>query len=262
MLCYHAYMQYTHNMKTLYEHQVRRGSSKLVIFVHGFAGSPFQFDEFIQVVDEHQFDYVTIWVPGHGGTTKDFAAVTTKDWLYAATEVIQDNRAHYETIVVVAHSMGCLLTMQALQTLPIEGLIFWAPAIRTALSVKQLGTSIEIVFKKPDQLDPFVKRNASRMGVPVPTLLEAPLWTPRLISFLSIMARTRKYVATINCPVLVIASRNDETVPYSVLPVFQKKVKPELLSVLSLTQSTHAFFDDSEILLVQDATRSFLKQFK
>lgn len=249
-------------MKTIYEQQIRRGSSQLVIFVHGFAGSPFQFDEFIQVVDDYQFDYVTIWVPGHGGTTKDFAAATTNDWLYAATEVIQDNRDRYSTIIVVAHSMGCLLTMQAQQTLPIEGLIFWAPAIRTALSVKQLGTSIEIVFKKPDQLDPFVKRNASRMGVPVPTLLEVPLWTPRLISFLRIMAKTRKYVSAINCPVLVIASRNDETVPYSILPVFQKKVKPELLSVLSLSQSTHAFFDDSEIPLVQDATRSFLKQFK
>lgn len=249
-------------MKTIYEHQIRRGSSQLVIFVHGFAGSPFQFDEFIQVVDEYSYDYVTIWVPGHGGTTKDFAAVTTNDWLYAATEVIQDNRKQYQTIIVVAHSMGCLLTMQALQSLPIEGLIFWAPAIRTSLSVKQLGTSLEIIFKKPDQLDPFVKRNASRMGVPVPTLLEAPLWTPRLISFLSIMARTRKYVSTINCPLLVIASRNDETVPYSVLPIFQKKVKPELLTVLSLTKSTHAFFEDTEIPFVQAATRSFLKQFK
>ena len=248
-------------MKINYAHQVYRESSRLIIFIHGFAGSPYQFEEFFPLVDELGFDYCSIWVPGHGGTTYDFATATSKQWLACAKEVISEHRDHYKTIVVIAHSMGCLLTMHALQGLSVEGAVFWAPAISTSLSPKQIGSSIEIIFKKPEHQSEVTQVSLAKMGVPVPTLLEAPLWTPSMVNFLKIMVSGRKLVATMKCPTLVISSRSDETVPYRVVKMFEKRMNPDLLRVLSLNDSTHAYFLPHEWPLVESYTRAFLLRF-
>ena len=248
-------------MNIKYAHQVYRQSKRLAIFIHGFAGSPYQFEEFFPLMDELQFDYCSIWVPGHGGTTKDFAAATSAQWLACAKDVIQEHRSRYETMVIIAHSMGCLLTLHALQTLSVEGLVFWAPAISTSLSAKQIGSSIEIVFKKPADQSDITKVSLAKMGVPVPTLLEAPLWTPSMVNFLKIMVSARKLVPTITCPTLVISSRNDETVPYRVVKMFEQRMNQNLLRVLSLNDSTHAYFLPHEWQLVASYTRAFLLRY-
>lgn len=248
-------------MDIRYQHQVYRDSSRLVIFIHGFAGAPQQFEDFFPIVDSFHYDYCSIWVPGHGGTTLDFAKTNAHEWLQSAMDVINENRSKYEKIIVIAHSMGCLLTMNALQTLKIDGVIFWAPAIQTSLSAKQIGSSLEILFKSPDKLDPYNQKNTAKMGVPVPNILEAPLWTPRLISFLKIMVATKKLVSTISCPILVITSKKDETVPWKVIREYQKKVPPNLLTTKVLEHSFHAFFTPDEIPVVQQLTSDFLKQF-
>lgn len=248
-------------MDIRYQHQVYRGSSRLVIFIHGFAGAPQQFEDFFPVIDEFNYDYCSIWVPGHGGSTLDFAKTNASEWLQCAIDVIKEKRNHYNKIIVVAHSMGCLLTMNALQQVPVDGLVFWAPAIQTSLSPKQIGSSLEILFKSPDKLDPYNQKNTSKMGVPVPTILEAPLWTPRLISFLKIMVTTRKLVSTIACPTLVITSKKDETVPWKVVRQYQKRVPPDLLTTKVLDTSYHAFFTPQEIPVIQQLTREFMNQF-
>ena len=110
------------------------GSRNAVLMIHGIAGSPGHFEPLLPAVPE-DWSLYTMLLDGHGGTVGDFSATSMKKWRAQVTEQVNTLLAQYDTLVLVAHSMGTLFAIQAAIDHPerIRGLLLLASPLRIHL---------------------------------------------------------------------------------------------------------------------------------
>ena len=85
----------------------------IVVFIHGFMGSPKQFSGLIAVAYDQGFSIAALLLPGHGGTAKDFASGTCECWQNHVNSELERFSREYSKIILVGHSMGGLLAINA-----------------------------------------------------------------------------------------------------------------------------------------------------
>ena len=88
------------------------GAKTAVLMVHGIVGTPRHFDFLLDTVPQ-DVSVMNILLPGHGGTVKDFANASMKQWKQTVAEAMETLCTTHERVIVVAHSMGTLLTAEA-----------------------------------------------------------------------------------------------------------------------------------------------------
>ena len=88
------------------------GAKTAVLMIHGIVGTPEHFAMLYPYVPEDWSIY-SIRLAGHGGSVEDFAAATMAQWKQQTAEWIARLHQRYEKIVIAAHSMGTLLSMEA-----------------------------------------------------------------------------------------------------------------------------------------------------
>lgn len=117
-----------------------RHSDTVIVFIHGFLGSPTQFK---YMIDKLNGDYSVenLLLPGHGGTIKEFAASRMTQWQSYADERIRSLQNDYQNIILVAHSLGCLLSVQAALSYPekIRGLFLLAMPLKIRIGLPFVG---------------------------------------------------------------------------------------------------------------------------
>ena len=59
---------------------LRKDTDTIVIFIHGFLGSPHQFISLADFVYHMGYACAALLLPGHGGTAKDFAHSSQQQW--------------------------------------------------------------------------------------------------------------------------------------------------------------------------------------
>ena len=88
-------------------------TKNLAVFIHGFMGTPHQFDGLAESVHSLGFSTAALLLPGHGSTVKDFSSTKMERWQsHVNAEIERFSRSH-QKIYLVGHSMGCLLAINA-----------------------------------------------------------------------------------------------------------------------------------------------------
>jgi carboxylesterase len=106
---------------------------KAILFIHGFAGHPNQFNLFYPEVPE-RYDYRSLLLAGHGGSVDDFAKATMQEWQNQVDESIRELGGNYEEIYIVAHSMGTLFALQRAQLSCVKTLFLLAVPLYIRIS--------------------------------------------------------------------------------------------------------------------------------
>ena len=83
-----------------------------VLMVHGILGTPHHFDMLLPHVPE-DWDVHSIMLDGHGGTLHEFTRSSREKWETQVRDEIAYVCQRYERVIVVAHSMGCMLSANA-----------------------------------------------------------------------------------------------------------------------------------------------------
>lgn len=107
------------------------------VFVHGILGNPNQFAPLLpQVPPPVQIRQLIL--PGHGGSGREFAQSSAAAWQACLDDCLQELRAAKQEAVIIAHSLGCLLALQAALANPqgIRALFLVAPALLTRLKLR------------------------------------------------------------------------------------------------------------------------------
>ncbi len=236
------------------------GASLIVLFVHGFLGGPGQFTRLVQAVNEAGFAAETLLLPGHGKKSWDFARHTSREWQDAVTAALKLRLEQYEKVVLMGHSMGGLLSVNAsLKAVPAHGLVLWETPLRLQMRLAGIGNDLQVAFLPERLQSPVAKAYRQASNVRFYTPMGYLFTVPRAVELLRMMAVTERELSRVRCPVLLIQSHGDEIVHPGSLHRLQKGLASANVSTLQLTTSWHSYFPDEELLRLQAQLIAWLK---
>ena len=225
----------------------------LVVFVHGFMGSPRQFDKLAQTVHRKGYSAVSLLLPGHGGSAKDFATGTLTSWQhYVDTEVERLSR-EYENIWLVGHSMGGLLVVNTAIRYGacIRGIFMIASPFKlTIISAQSLKVRLQLLF--------YRKSNPVKAAYFIGNSIK---FSPGLLWYLfkptielhKLMKVTQENLPDVRPHLSAVYSLSDELVSLFSLEILKSGLTGASFDHFVLSDSLHAYYPDHEFALIEQA---------
>jgi len=234
-------------------------SDVAVLMIHGILGTPRHFDALLPLIPADWSVY-NILLDGHGGTVRDFNHTSMKKWRSQVTGMVQRLSRQYERIVIVAHSMGTLLSMDAaLQgNHRIAAMIFLASPVRIFVKPSAPLNALKAIFGlvRPD--DVYAKATDAAHSV----MLNRRLWQyigmiPRFLELLAISREMRNKLPELTVPVHAFQSRYDELVSIRSVEVLKRC---PAACVRILERSRHYYYETTDLAYLKYEISHILKE--
>ena len=228
-------------------------SESIVIFVHGFMGSPDQFETASESFFELGFSTASVLLPGHGISEYTFTGAAYTDWENHLQNEI-DKYCEYKNVFIVGHSVGGLLALNAsVGQSRIKAVAAIFPPLKFYY-ISGVYRKIKLIFtKNRDIREAYIKANSIRV-----TFLTFLLFAKALYQPLALAEKTKKNLAEITVPALIIHSRGDETVSFKSAEMFEKGLINSRAEFLRLEASHHGYMYEDERKLACGAVRNFI----
>jgi len=236
-----------------------KDSSEIVVFIHGFMGSPRQFDRIAELTHKGGYNAQIILLPGHGGTLKEFSSSTYRMWrshLYSELDRLSES---YDKIWLVGHSMGGLLALCAgrYPSRKISGIfLISTPMELTFLSKEDIKIRLAQVFLDEDHY--VNKEYIGKSSIPRTHSMPFHALAP-MVEVRKLMSVTRALLPKVRIPVEAVYSVSDELVSIRSLKILKSGLVHAPLKYTVLVDSLHAYFTDEEKELIDKALLDFLK---
>ena len=104
------------------------GKKRVMVFVHGFTGSPADFAEYVELYEASGFDVVVPLLPGHGSHISYLERLGIREIFIPFKPMFHFLFQRYEEVHVIGLSYGAVLTASLALDLPPKTLSFFAPA--------------------------------------------------------------------------------------------------------------------------------------
>ena len=233
----------------------------LVLMIHGMAGSPYQFGVLAQKLYEQGYSVQSLLLPGHGGSAKQFAGSGRTQWEQAADQAVRHALLRYKKVVLIGHSMGCLLAIHAYHILmernSIQAMILLAPPLRIHMTGGYVWNNIRCALGHK-QLDAQQQKQKVYNSVDKGPAYGYVRWLPRYMDILKMASQARKQIRGIQVPVLAVHSQNDEMVSNkSVLEL--ERYAPNC-KVICLPNSSHFLYAAEDADFLREQVVDFLAQ--
>lgn len=233
------------------------GGETGVLFIHGFTGSPHDFEYMARKVHEAGFTVSVPRLPGHGTCGEDFLKTTANDWLRRAFDAYYDLKTICKEVHIVGLSMGGIIALIMASILKPKKLVTLAAATHLADDRIKIARLVSFFKKK------IPKENSQTYDDPEYEFLNKEYWSfnwPKQAAELYKLIKTaRKSVTQIVSDTLVIAARNDNLVPLEATQFIYNNVRSEKKKLLIFEQSGHVLSNDVEKETVTEAVINWLK---
>ncbi|SHI16753.1 Serine aminopeptidase, S33 [Sporobacter termitidis DSM 10068] len=225
-----AHLEYHYRLKT---------SDTVIVFIHGIQGSPLQFDYLIKKL-HGTYSIENLLLPGHGKTMKAFIKSNINQWQNYVDERINLLEKDYENIILVGHSMGCLLSVQSALSYPqkIRGLYLIAMPLNIHVTYAYIKNNILIAFSKGEKNDVITaarKGNSTSVSNP----FEYLTGIPRYIELLRKCKLTRVLIKRLQLPIVIVQSETDEIVSNKSLQHVENR---QNIRVITAKASGHYYY--------------------
>ena len=174
-------------------------SDTAVLMIHGIAGSPAHFRDLIPVIPADWSVY-NILLDGHGGTVSDFSRTSMKKWKAQVHGVLTEILEHHRRVLLVAHSMGTLFSIQAAIDHPdrIPALFLLGVPTRPWVRFSTMLTCLRVSWGNLKPNDHAARAMADDCSIRMELLAE--------------IRRVRGILPDLTVPTLTFQSRRDELV--------------------------------------------------
>lgn len=247
----------------LHEEYVRiiPGAKTAVLFIHGIVGTPNHFRDLIPLVDLVPDDYsiYNVLLDGHGKTVDDFAKTSMKNWHAQIWGIFEELSCTHERVILVAHSMGTLFSIQLAIEHPdkVPFLFLIAVPLRPGIRLMTIRNLLCLVFGKLREDVPLEAATMKVCGVKTTRILWKYLaWIPRFLELFCEIYRTEKIMGQMRIPCTAYQSQRDELVANSTRKVLKKS---GVMDVHNLQYSTHFYYHPNDRAVVR---ADFEKQIK
>jgi carboxylesterase len=228
--------------------------------IHGFSGSPISLRPLALLLSARGFRVDLPRLPGHGTDERDMAKTRYSDWVNAAHAAVERLAQHSERVVLLGLSMGAALSLDVAASgnhAKLAGVVTINVQIldRGGLAVKLAPLLERFIPLAPASAAGLRKDDIAKPGVSE----RAYAWisTAAGNSFTRELGRLRAGVPRITCPVLVIHSRNDHSVPPANSKALFALLPAEKRSELVLERSYHVATLDYDLELVEANVAQF-----
>ena len=189
------------------------GAKTAVLMVHGIAGTPRHFDFLLEVIPP-EVSVANILLPGHGGTSVDFAKASMKLWKQTVTGTLEQLCQTHDRVILVGHSMGTLLTALAAKEQPkVTGALYLNVPLYVYVAPRMVPASLRWCFGRlrPGELSDEGLRKAA--GVRPDKRLWLYLgWLPRFFELFALCRECVPIFRELERQTMVFQSERDELV--------------------------------------------------
>lgn len=221
-----------------------RGGDIGILLVHGYTGSPHDFIYMAHELNKAGFTVSLPRLPGHGTCGEDFLKTTAKDWLRRAFDAYYDLQGMCKEVYICGLSMGGVISLIMAAQLKPKKLVTLAAATHVYDNRIRL-TPLLALFK-----DKIPRENNDKYDDPDLEYLKKEYWSynwPKQAAQLyKLMKLARKSVPQITSDILVIAARNDNTVPLKAAEFIYNNVASEKRKMKIFERSGHVLSNDIE----------------
>jgi len=228
-------------------------SKDIVIFIHGFMGSPRQFDSLAEAVIKHGFAAATLLLPGHGGCAKHFASGTFESWQSHVDSEVERFSHDYQNIWLGGHSMGGLLAINA--SVKFSGFARGIFAIAcpfklTMYSMYATKIRLKQLFSKKDDPIKAVYLANSSVALTPDLLLHSRKPGAEMKK---LMFTARNNLPEVCVPMTAVYSTSDELTSIESNDILKKELVKAPCEIIILTESLHAYYTEEEREIIEQA---------
>lgn len=215
-----------------------------VLFIHGIAGTPNHFKDFLPLVPK-EFSVYNILLDGHGGKTEDFSKTSMKKWENQVDFTVSDLLKTHEKIIIVAHSLGTLLAIeQAVKERRIEKLFLLAVPIKLFVKPVALFSAFRIYLGKVPESNEKLVAMKNCCGIELSkNLLKYLGWIPRFLELFGKIGETRKIIGNLKTDCMIFQSLGDELVSKKSIKYLEEKTSA---SINVLEKSGHYYYEKND----------------
>jgi carboxylesterase len=225
----------------------------LVVFIHGYMGSPRQFDYLAEAVRQDGCSTAALLLPGHGGSAKYFSSGSFERWQGHVDAEVERLSVDHDRILLVGHSMGGLLAINAAVKLSghVRGIFTIAcPFKVTNFSIYALRVRLRQVFGRKD--DPIKSTYFSNCSVTLSPSLILHSAKPTA-EFKMLMLAARETLPRVRVPVTAVYSSSDELTSIESLGVLFSELTEAPFEQVLLSDSLHVYYPEHEQLMIRQA---------
>jgi carboxylesterase len=229
-----------------------------ILLVHGFTGSPVSLRPLAELLSKRGFAIEMPRLPGHGTRPKDLVLTRYADWRAEALAALTRLKARTQQVFAVGLSMGGTLVLDLASTEALSGVVTINAQIldRGGLIVKLAPIIEKLIPLAPASAAGLIKNDIKKGGDE-----DAYSWVAAAAgnSLVRALPQVRGKLKSLTCPLLVIYSRDDHSVPPANSKALPELVgsAPESICVLELEDSYHVATLDNDLPLIDARVASF-----
>jgi len=227
-----------------------------ILVLHGFTGSPVSVRPLAELLSRRGFAIEMPLLPGHGTRPKDLLPTRYADWRAEALAALGRLRARTQHVLVVGLSMGGTLALDLATSERLDGVATINAQIldRGGLIVKLAPVLEKLIPIAPASAAGLSKNDIKKGGDE-----DAYTWVAAAAgnSLVRALPEVRARLKSLTCPLLVIYSRDDHSVPPDNSKALPNLVSSQQVTVLELTESYHVATLDNDLPLIDERVASF-----
>jgi len=227
-----------------------------LLLLHGFTGNPTSLRPLAELLSARGFALELPLLPGHGTEPRDLLPTRYADWRAAAVSALDRLRARTKHVFVVGLSMGGTLALDLGTTESVNGIVTINAQIldRGGLIVKLAPVIEKLVPMAPASAAGLRKNDIKKGGDE-----RAYDWVAAAAgnSLVRALPEVRGRLGRLTCPLLVIYSRDDHSVPPDNSKALPGLVGSKRVTVLELQDSYHVATLDNDLPLIEEKVASF-----
>lgn len=197
------------------------------LIIHGFGGGLFEIESLADYLIERGYIVACPKLKGHTGIGRDMKTADYKDWIKSAEEDLVKLMEKTQNIAIIGFSMGGLIAVNLACKYDIETIV----TINTPIyywNLYRVGCNI---------LDDCKNRRTNN----IKRYLKAKNASPAIsmLNFLRLLNSTKAKFSDINCPVLILQAKDDDTTKVKSTNYIYDNIKSEEKEIILYEKGGH-----------------------
>ncbi len=231
---------------------------KAVLILHGYNGYPHDMYELAERLHSEGYAVAVPRLPGHGTDAEDFLSSGRRLWYRHMRDEYLNLQSRYDEVSVVGLSMGGVIAILLAAEFRPAKIVLLAPAVAVRKAIFYFTPILKFILPKIKR-----KKDGPAEYDEDRKVLQREYWSHYYSKTLAELNRlssaAKKRLGMVECPVYIMVSEADRTVPPSAMDIISAGVSGRVTCV-TLKKSPHVFFDGPEKDFVLDKVSDWLQE--